>query len=83
MRPHVEEEIRRVALASFRVLGCRGWGRADVMLRADGTYSFLEMNTSPGMTGHSLVPIAARAVGLSYPDLCLRILEGAALETRP
>ena len=79
----LEEAIRRVALASFRVLGCRGWGRADVMLRADGTYSFLEMNTSPGMTGHSLVPMAAKAVGISYPDLCLRILESAALETQP
>jgi D-alanine-D-alanine ligase len=77
----IEDEIRRVALASFRVLGCRGWGRADVMLRADGTFSFLEMNTSPGMTGHSLVPMAAKAVGIAYPDLCLRILEGAALET--
>jgi len=80
LRPDVESAIRRDALASFRVLGCRGWGRADMMLRADGTYSFLEMNTSPGMTGHSLVPIAARAVGLSYPDLCLRILEGATRE---
>jgi len=79
----LEEEIRRVALASFRVLGCSGWGRADVMLRPDGTYSFLEMNTSPGMTGHSLVPIAARAVGLTYPDLCLRILEGAETQARP
>jgi D-alanine-D-alanine ligase len=76
VRPDLEAAIRRDALASFRVLGCRGWGRADVMLRPDGTWSFLEMNTSPGMTGHSLVPIAARAVGMSYPDLCLRILEG-------
>jgi D-alanine-D-alanine ligase len=83
IRADLEDEIRRVALASFRVLGCRGWGRADVMLRADGSFSFLEMNTSPGMTGHSLVPMAAKAVGISYPDLCLRILEGAALETRP
>ena len=78
-----EEKIRGVALASFRVLGCRGWGRADLMLRADGTYSFLEMNTSPGMTGHSLVPMAAKAVGISYPELCLRILEDAAMETQP
>jgi D-alanine-D-alanine ligase len=78
IRADLEDEIRRVALAGFRVLGCRGWGRSDVMLRPDGSYSFLEMNTSPGMTGHSLVPIAARAVGISYPDLCLRILEGAA-----
>jgi D-alanine-D-alanine ligase len=76
----IEDEIRAVTLKAFRVLGCRGWGRADVMLRADGSYSFLEMNTSPGMTGHSLVPIAARAVGMSYPDLCVRILEGAALD---
>ena len=83
IRPDLEEAIRRAALASFRVLGCRGWGRADVMLRADGSFSFLEMNTSPGMTGHSLVPMAARAVGIAYPDLCLRILEGAATEARP
>jgi len=82
IRPEVEEEIRRVALKSFRVLGCRGWGRADVMLRPDGSYSFLEMNTSPGMTGHSLVPMAAKAAGLGYPDLCLRILENAALESQ-
>jgi D-alanine-D-alanine ligase len=76
-----EEEIRHVTLKCFRVLGCRGWGRADVMMRPDGTYSFLEMNTSPGMTGHSLVPIAAKAAGLPYPDLCVKILESAALDT--
>ena len=81
IRPEVEDEIRAVTLKSFRVLGCRGWGRADVMLRPDGTYSFLEMNTSPGMTGHSLVPMAAKAAGLGYPDLCVKILEAAALET--
>jgi D-alanine-D-alanine ligase len=81
VRPDLEDEIRAVALKGFRVLGCRGWGRSDVMLRPDGRYSFLEMNTSPGMTGHSLVPIAARAAGLSYADLCVRILEGAALDT--
>ena len=81
VRPEVEDEIREVTLKSFRVLGCRGWGRADVMLRPDGSYSFLEMNTSPGMTGHSLVPIAAKAAGIDYPDLCVRILEAATLET--
>jgi D-alanine-D-alanine ligase len=80
IRADVEDEIRRVALKGFRVLGCRGWGRSDVMLRPDGSYSFLEMNTSPGMTGHSLVPMAAKAAGLSYPDLCLRILADAALD---
>ena len=83
VRAEVEDEIRKVALKAFRVLGCRGWGRADVMLRADGSYSFLEMNTSPGMTGHSLVPIAARQAGLPYPELCVRILEGAALDGAP
>jgi D-alanine-D-alanine ligase len=82
VRAAVEDEIRAVAIKAFRVLGCRGWGRADVMLRADGSFSFLEMNTSPGMTGHSLVPIAARATGLDYPDLCVKILEGAALDSR-
>ncbi len=70
----LEDEIRAVTLRAFQVLGCSGWGRADMMLRPDGSYSFLEMNTSPGMTTHSLVPMAARAVGLSFPDLCVRIL---------
>ena len=80
VRAPLEDEIRAVTLKCFRVLGCRGWGRADVMLRPDGSYFFLEMNTSPGMTGHSLVPIAARADGLEYPDLCVRILEMATLD---
>ena len=81
IRAELEDEIREVALKSFRVLGCRGWGRADVMLRADGTYSFLEMNTSPGMTGHSLVPIAAKAAGLGYAELCVKILDDARLDS--
>jgi D-alanine-D-alanine ligase len=81
IRADLEDEIRDVALKSFRVLGCRGWGRADVMLKADGNYSFLEMNTSPGMTGHSLVPIAAKAAGLGYADLCVKILEDARLDS--
>jgi D-alanine-D-alanine ligase len=73
----MEQSIREVALRSFKVLGCEGWGRADLILRADDTFSFLEMNTSPGMTGHSLVPMAARQAGIAFPDLVLRILEGA------
>jgi len=81
LEARLEDEIRAVALRSFRVLGCRGWGRADVMVRADGSYSFLEMNTSPGMTGHSLVPIAARAVGIDFPELCVRILQDARLDS--
>jgi D-alanine-D-alanine ligase len=79
IRADTEAAIQDAALKAFRVLGCRGWGRADVMLISDGRFSFLEMNTSPGMTGHSLVPMAARAVGLAYPDLCVKILEMAAL----
>ena len=81
IRADLEDEIRAVALKGFRVLGCRGWGRADVMLNADGRYFFLEMNTSPGMTGHSLVPIAAKAAGMSYADLCVKILEDARLDS--
>jgi D-alanine-D-alanine ligase len=81
IRAEVEEDIRGAALKSFRVLGCRGWGRADVMLKPDGSYYFLEMNTSPGMTGHSLVPMAAKAAGLNYADLCVKILEDARLDT--
>jgi D-alanine-D-alanine ligase len=81
LEARLEDEIRAVALRSFRILGCRGWGRADVMVRADGSYSFLEMNTSPGMTGHSLVPIAARAVGIDYAELCVRILQDARLDS--
>jgi D-alanine-D-alanine ligase len=80
IRADLEDEIREMALRSFRVLGCRGWGRADIMLKPDGSYYFLEMNTSPGMTGHSLVPMAAKAAGLGYAELCLRILEDARLD---
>ncbi len=82
IRPELEEEIREVSLKGFRILGCRGWGRADVMLKPDGSYYFLEMNTSPGMTGHSLVPMAAKAAGISYADLCVGILEDARLDSQ-
>ena len=82
VRADIEDAIRDTALKSFRVLGCRGWGRADVMLRPDGSYSFLEMNTSPGMTGHSLVPMAAKAAGMGYADLCVQILRHARLDGR-
>jgi len=81
VRPEIEDAIRALALKSFRVLGCRGWGRADVMLKPDGAYFFLEMNTSPGMTGHSLVPMAAKAAGLGYADLCVKILAEARLDS--
>jgi len=75
--PKTEKLLGDVAMQAFNVLGCEGWGRADLILRDDDTFSFLEMNTSPGMTGHSLVPMAARQAGLAFPELVLRILEGA------
>jgi D-alanine-D-alanine ligase len=70
-----EEELKALALQAFRAAGCSGWGRIDLMLDAKRKPWLLEVNTSPGMTGHSLVPMAARAVGLSYEDLCVKILE--------
>jgi D-alanine-D-alanine ligase len=72
-----EAALRELSLRAFRLLGCSGWGRVDFMLDAAGKPWLLEVNTSPGMTGHSLVPMAAREAGLSYEDLCLKILEGA------
>ncbi len=70
-----EAGIRSLVMKSAAVLGCAGWGRADLIRRPDGSVQFLEMNTSPGMTGHSLVPMAARQAGLSFTQLVLRILE--------
>jgi D-alanine-D-alanine ligase len=74
--------LAALALNAYRALGCSGWGRVDLMLRArDSSPFLLEVNTSPGMTGHSLVPMAARAAGLDYPDLCLSILASASLKS--
>ena len=72
--PEREAEIRRGALEAFRVLGGRGWGRVDFLMDEQGNHYFLEVNTAPGMTDHSLVPMAARAAGLEYPELVRRIL---------
>jgi D-alanine-D-alanine ligase len=72
-----EAEIQALCLRAFQALGCQGWGRVDLMLGRGGRPYLLEVNTSPGMTDHSLVPMAARAVGLSYEDLCVKILESA------
>ena len=72
-----EASIQSLALDSFKALGCAGWGRIDLMLDKGGDPWLLEVNTAPGMTGHSLVPMAAKAVGISYEDLCVKILEGA------
>ena len=76
-----EAEISRIVLAAYRALGCRGWGRADLMIRASGRQPFLlEINTSPGMTSHSLVPMSARAAGIDYPALCMAVLAQATLD---
>ncbi|MEO6563590.1 MAG: D-alanine--D-alanine ligase [Nitrosospira sp.] len=70
-----EQAIQAQALQAHQTLGCEGWGRVDVILDKSGKPYFLETNTSPGMTDHSLVPMAAKAVGISFDDLVLRILE--------
>ncbi|NBT54147.1 MAG: D-alanine--D-alanine ligase [Betaproteobacteria bacterium] len=76
-----EAEISRIVLAAYRALGCRGWGRADLMIRASDRQPFLlEINTSPGMTSHSLVPMSARAAGIDYPALCMAVLAQATLD---
>jgi len=73
-----ELEIRKGALEAFRILGGRGWGRVDFLMDEDGNHYFLEVNTAPGMTDHSLVPMAARVNGMEYPALVRRVLEMAA-----
>lgn len=78
--PISDETARHIAdicVRAYRSLGCEGWGRADVILDDQGKAWLLEMNTSPGMTGHSLVPMAAKAVGMSYAELCVHILADA------
>ncbi len=78
-----EATIGAEALRAFDAIGCRGWGRADVMVDRAGKAYFLEINTAPGMTDHSLVPMAARHAGVPFEDLCLRILERAQLSSSP
>lgn len=75
LAPEAERAVQRQVLDAFNAIGCRGWGRVDLMLDAAGRPWFIEVNTSPGMTDHSLVPMAARHAGLSFEDLVLRILE--------
>lgn len=76
----IQKRICSTCEEAFAALGARGWGRIDVMLREDGSFILLELNTSPGMTPHSLVPMAARAVGLDYGSLCVKILSLAGLD---
>ena len=79
-----EVAIQQLVLQAYRTLNCRGWARADVMIdKATRKPYLLEINTSPGMTGHSLVPMSARAAGISYEDLCLQVLVAAALDYAP
>ena len=76
------ESIQQLSVRAYNALGARGWGRIDIMLNERNEPYLLELNTSPGMTGHSLVPMAARAVGIGYEDLVLRILALATLQSR-
>ena len=76
----LEERVKRISVDAFRILGCKGWGRVDVMIDSDGEPWVLEANTVPGMTGHSLVPMAAKVAGLSFDQLVIRILEAADVE---
>jgi D-alanine-D-alanine ligase len=75
--PAEEERLKALALQAFRLLGCTGWGRVDLMLDGERRPWLLEVNTSPGMTDHSLVPMAARARGIAFEELVMRILGGA------
>ncbi len=77
------QKIQALAVSAFNAVGCAGWARVDFMLRETDNEPFLlELNSSPGMTGHSLVPMSAKASGVSYEDLCVDILRSAALELR-
>lgn len=80
--PELTQRIQEIACAAYLAVGCEGWGRVDFMLDQNQQPWLLEVNTSPGMTSHSLVPMAAQAVGLSYEDLCLRIVQSASLKLR-
>lgn len=76
-----EAAIQDIVLRAYHALGCRGWARADVMIDARTRLPYLlEINTSPGMTGHSLVPMSARAAGIGYEELCLQVLALASLD---
>ncbi|AQT60488.1 D-alanine--D-alanine ligase [Cellvibrio sp. PSBB023] len=72
-----EQELKNLALNAFRTVGCRGWGRVDVMADQQQNFYLLEVNTAPGMTSHSLVPMAAKAIGLSFTELVLTILRAS------
>lgn len=77
----LRDDISTACLRAYRALGARGWSRIDVMLAEDGRFVLLEMNTSPGMTAHSLVPLAAKNAGMSYEELVLQVAASASLDT--
>ena len=78
----LEKKVQELALSAYRALGCKGWGRADVMIDQKTNQPYLlEMNTAPGMTGHSLVPMAAKAAGVEYADLVLWLLSKAGVHS--
>jgi D-alanine-D-alanine ligase len=70
-----EKELQALAKIAFKAVAANGWGRVDVMRDSDGKFWLIEVNTVPGMTGHSLVPMAAKAAGISFEDLVIRVLE--------
>ena len=78
-----ERDLRALALRAFDAVGCAGWGRVDIMRDRQGRSFLLEVNTAPGMTSHSLVPKAARAIGIDFEELCWRILETSFVEAAP
>lgn len=81
--PELTAQIQAMAVAAYNALECEGWARVDALVRDTDQQAFLlEINTSPGMTGHSLVPMAARAIGLSYEDLCVKLLSAASLKIK-
>lgn len=82
LSPETTEHVQALCVAAYRALGCEGWSRVDVMLSETGAPYLLEINTSPGMTSHSLVPMAAKAVGVDYAQLCLNILASARCKVR-
>lgn len=75
-----EESLKRLVENAFALIGCRGWGRIDLMMDRDGSFQLLEVNTAPGMTDHSLVPMAARQAGVSFEQLVVEIIRGAACD---
>lgn len=77
LEPDLAAAIQQLSVQAYQALNCSGWARADVMLDAENKPWLLEMNTAPGMTSHSLVPMGAKAIGISYADLCLQILSTA------